>query len=39
MSKSTKRNPFGKREPGRIRRAERRAAQAAKMAFVNSTTR
>jgi hypothetical protein len=39
MSKTIKRNPFGKREPGRVRRAERRAMKAAKMAFILSPSR
>jgi hypothetical protein len=36
MSKTIRRQPFGKRAPGRIRRAERRAVRAAKLAFLST---
>lgn len=34
MSKTTFRQPFGKRDTGRIRREERRAVRSAKSAFI-----
>lgn len=39
MSKSTHRQPFGKRDTGRIRREERRAVRLAKSAFLASAGR
>jgi len=39
MSKTFKRNPFSKREPGRIRREERRAKQATRLAMLDIRVR
>lgn len=39
MSKTTNRQPFGKRDTGRVRREERRAVRLAKSAFLASAGR